>query len=349
MEEVIINYKVTVIIPVFNAENTLEKSVESLINQTIGFENIEVIIVDDNSTDKSKNIIQKYDEKYDNIKGIYLDKNSGFCGKPRNIGINHSSTNNIIFLDADDEYLPNGIETLYKKSIENNSDMILGTHYIRLNEKEKIKTKFFSDDIEWRTLNPKEQKDLDKISLKHFVAAWGKLYKKNIIEKNNIKFPEDTNAEDICFYFNYLLNSNKITILNKTPVYNYNIAENTAIHGHDINKFNNFLKGIKYQKELFKDSDLSFQVSMNENIESLLLIFTNLNKNNKKEAIEKIYDFEKSLGFNINPEKKEIRILNNEILKQNFNTAIRLSNLYSKLYNNKTLQNAYKKLNNTRN
>ena len=110
-------YKVSVIIPVYNADKYLRTAIESVINQTIGFENIELIIVNDNSTDNSRRIIEEYSSKYDNIVDIHLEKNSGYPGKPRNVGIEIANAPYLIFLDADDEYLPealkrNGINTI---------------------------------------------------------------------------------------------------------------------------------------------------------------------------------------------------------------------------------------------
>ena len=64
-------YKVSVIIPVYNAENSLKHCINSVINQTIGFENIELILVDDNSSDGSKSIIMDYANEYDNIKPVF--------------------------------------------------------------------------------------------------------------------------------------------------------------------------------------------------------------------------------------------------------------------------------------
>lgn len=84
-------YKVSVIIPVYNADKYLRTAIESVINQTIGFENIELIIVNDNSTDNSRNIIEEYSSKYENIVDIHLEKNSGYPGKPRNVGIERAT------------------------------------------------------------------------------------------------------------------------------------------------------------------------------------------------------------------------------------------------------------------
>ena len=83
------NYKISIIIPIYNAQDTLKIAINSVINQTIGFENIELILVDDKSTDKSKDIINNYSNKYDNVKSIFLKENNGSPSKPRNIGIDN--------------------------------------------------------------------------------------------------------------------------------------------------------------------------------------------------------------------------------------------------------------------
>ena len=119
------NYKISIIIPTFNIEKDLERAIKSLITQTIGFKNIEVVIVDDCSTDGTRNLILDYANKYDNIKYIFLETNSGSAGKPRNIGITHASADYIMFLDNDDEYVDEACEILYNKIKETNSNVLL--------------------------------------------------------------------------------------------------------------------------------------------------------------------------------------------------------------------------------
>ena len=97
-------YKISMIIPVYNAEKYLKRTINSIINQSIGFENIELILVDDNSQDNSKSIIEEYVAKYDNVIGIYSDKNHGFPGFGRNKGIEIASGQYIMFSDNDDEH-----------------------------------------------------------------------------------------------------------------------------------------------------------------------------------------------------------------------------------------------------
>ena len=99
--------------PVYNAEKELNAAIDSIINQSLGFEKIELIIVDDCSTDNSRNIISDYANEYDNIVPVFLDENSGLPGKPRSLGIKYASADYISFLDSDDEYLKEGLENLY--------------------------------------------------------------------------------------------------------------------------------------------------------------------------------------------------------------------------------------------
>ena len=119
------DYKISMIIPTFNVEDDLKRAIDSLINQTIGFEYIEVILVDDFSTDNTRQVILDYSGKYENIKYIFLESNSGSAGRPRNIGIKNASADYIMFLDNDDEYVPEACKILYDKIIETDVNMII--------------------------------------------------------------------------------------------------------------------------------------------------------------------------------------------------------------------------------
>ena len=340
-------YKISVIIPVFNAEEDLKNAIESIINQTFGFENIEMVLVDDASTDNSKSIIKNYQKDYENIKLVELEENSGLPGKPRSLGIEYASSDYIIFLDSDDTYEKEAFEILYATITKTNSDFVISSHFINLNG-EKIKANLIQTNEEIVSFKPLEnQETFNKLSHNQLVAPWGKIFKKELLTKNNIKFPEDSLCEDTYFYFKSLINSSKVTILPQKYLYVYNVFENknTAIHGHNIKKFDYFLKGINYTKDLLEKINLSMNVFLDENISSLLLIFSNLNKNDKKEAILKIYEFEKDLDINIS--RKEIDILNNYILKKKFKKAILLSDFYSLLYNNNLIKKVYRKSNNS--
>lgn len=111
-------YEISIIIPIFNAENEIKNTISSIINQTFGFEKIELILVDDKSTDNSREVINNYAKLYNNIKAIFLEKNTGNPSTPRNVGMEHASAPYMMFVDADD--------CLVKDCCENVYDLIVG-------------------------------------------------------------------------------------------------------------------------------------------------------------------------------------------------------------------------------
>lgn len=128
-------YKISIIVPVFNVEDTLQDALDSIKNQSIGFENLEVIFVDDKSTDDSSNIIRDFSKRYDNVKSICLSENSGFAGKPRNVGIENATAPYLMFLDPDDIFLEDACEVLYDNITENDLELVSGNYNINRDEK----------------------------------------------------------------------------------------------------------------------------------------------------------------------------------------------------------------------
>ncbi len=117
-------YLVSLIIPIYNAENFLENTINSVINQSIGFHNIELILIDDNSKDDSRKIINEYSKKYDNIHCYYSDKNHGFPGFGRNVGLENSTTEYVMFMDNDDELDKDICKKLYETITTENVDIV---------------------------------------------------------------------------------------------------------------------------------------------------------------------------------------------------------------------------------
>ncbi len=118
-------YKISVIIPTYNVEKYIEVCINSVINQTIGFDNIELIVVDDCSTDNTYKILEEYCKKYNNFFLFKTDKKSGVGGKPRNIGINNAHGKYLMFSDADDFFTLNACEIMYNAIEQKNADFII--------------------------------------------------------------------------------------------------------------------------------------------------------------------------------------------------------------------------------
>ena len=341
------DYKISVIIPVYNAEETLKTAIESVINQSIGFDNIELIIVNDNSRDNSKKVIDSYSEKYENINGIHLEKNSGFPGKPRNIGIDNAHAPYLVFLDADDEYLPNAFEIYYNTITKEKSDFVMSTHYWNLeNDKVKVNILHESDeDYDLINFDPLLNEENFRKTTYYHVSPWGKIFDKNVIMKNNIRFLEDSLSEDAYFYYKTLINSKKITFLPNDALYIYNIADSndSIIHSHNLKTFDAFLKGFEEVLKLLEDVPFKKTHPIRASVQSLILLFSNLTIKEKKENIHRVYELESTINEEIYLPLREVKLLNDEILKQHYTRAIILSEIYSKLYNNNFIRKFYRK------
>ena len=122
-------YKISVLVPVYNTEKTLSKCLDSILKQTI-INDIEIVIVNDGSTDNSQVIIDNYVDKYKNI-FKYKQKNQGL-GATRNKGIELASGEYIAFLDSDDWVDENYYELMYKKAKEENSELVISSYIVNI-------------------------------------------------------------------------------------------------------------------------------------------------------------------------------------------------------------------------
>lgn len=121
-------YKISIIIPTHNIEKYLVESVNSLFNQTIGIQNVEIIMVDDHSSDGTAAIIDNYANNYNNFIPIHLTENSGLPGKPRNIGLEKATGEYLMFMDHDDCYASDALETFYNKITIEGADVIFSRY-----------------------------------------------------------------------------------------------------------------------------------------------------------------------------------------------------------------------------
>lgn len=189
---------ISIVIPVYNLEGYIAKCIDSIVNQS--YKNIEIIIIDDGSTDKSPEIIKIYENKDRRIQ-YYFQDNKG-PGSARNIGIKKAQGSWITFVDGDDTVSPKFIEKLYFATTKHNCDMAL-CNFIMENDKPNNEKPIV------KILNSKDEiaeimlKDMWKYKICTFMS-FGKLMKTEIIKRNNIKFPENiNNAEDLIFSIDY--------------------------------------------------------------------------------------------------------------------------------------------------
>ncbi|GEM_PF-1559803 len=122
---------ITVIVPCYNVENYLEKCLYSLVRQS--FNSLEVIMVEDCSTDGTKKIVRRYEKKYENFHAIYNQKNGGL-GNARNVGIAAAKSEFIGFLDSDDWLPENFLEEMYETLVSNDADISMCDVYLRYDD-----------------------------------------------------------------------------------------------------------------------------------------------------------------------------------------------------------------------
>jgi len=195
--------KVSVIVPVYNVESYIEKCLKSLVKQTV--EDIEIIIVNDGSTDSSVDIINNYRNKYPK-KIIYLEKENGGLSDARNYGIPYAKGEYISFLDADDYVEENMYQKMYELAKKEISDMVECNFYWQYPNKLK-------EDIGVRYNGKHEM--LQNIR----VVAWNKLIKREVIVNNNLQFPKGYRYEDVEFTYKLLPYINRVSFLKEPMVY----------------------------------------------------------------------------------------------------------------------------------
>lgn len=202
---------VSIIIPVYNIKNYLNECVESVINQS--YKNIEIIIVDDGSSDGSNKICDFFKQKDNRIK-VFHKKNGGLSDA-RNYGMNRCSGEYICFIDGDDAIPQKYVENLLIPAVNNNADMAITDAIVFESSRRKID---YGTEPICEIWGSEECMKEMLIANKCGHSAWGKLYKKEIW--NDIKFPEGKLYEDYLTLYRVVAKCNKIIFLS-TPMYYY--------------------------------------------------------------------------------------------------------------------------------
>jgi len=217
---------VSIIVPVYNIEDYIEECLNSIIDQS--YENIEIILVDDGSVDKSSDICDRYSSKDKRIKVIH--KKNGGLSDARNRGIKESSGEYLSFVDGDDYLDKDFIKMLLELLLKNNADISVCEYfkYDGINIKKKTKNTGSN------TFNNIEAiKDIFAPSSICEVMTWNKLYKKKLFIDNDISFPEGKIHEDNFTTYKLFYYSQKITYSNK-PLYYYRQRLNSIMSSQDI-------------------------------------------------------------------------------------------------------------------
>ena len=190
-------YKISLIIPIYNAEQYLRNLLESIINQTMNFKDIQVIMVDDLSKDKSREIMKEYSDKYDNFISIYLPKNNKIAGTARNEGMKVANGKYLMFADSDDFYPNDACKMMYDTIEEKNADFITA-NYINADFDGTVWDKPIFDQEKYKDFKLSIT-DYDKSFYILNSSACNKIFRKSFVDEQGIKFLEGVPAEDAFF------------------------------------------------------------------------------------------------------------------------------------------------------
>ncbi|WP_298422694.1 glycosyltransferase family 2 protein [uncultured Kordia sp.] len=210
--------KVSIIIPVYNTEKYLKKSLNSAINQTL--KELDIVIVDDKSTDNSLQIIQEFQKKDDRITVIALEKNRG-NGFGRNSAIQKASAPYIMFLDSDDWLEPNAVEIVYNEATRKQSEVLIFGYF-------EVKTDKKGNIINTYPVLPTLEDGATNFipyylsNRKGFSsAAWSYIFSRDHIIHNEVKFTENIFFEDIEFVSKAVIKAKRIDVYKEQALYSY--------------------------------------------------------------------------------------------------------------------------------
>lgn len=195
--------KVSVIVPFYNVEGYIEKCLDTLVNQTL--KGIEIVLVNDGSTDRSIEIVNKFLRRYPE-KIVYLEKENGGLSDARNYAIPYAKGEYIAFLDSDDYVEKDMYEEMYNLAKKEESDMVECDFYWEYPDKQK-------EDV--GAIYHGKNEMIEKIR----VVAWNKLIKKEILEKSQVRFPKGYRYEDTEFTYKLIPYIEKVSFLKKPCIH----------------------------------------------------------------------------------------------------------------------------------
>ena len=236
------NKLVSIIVPIYNVEQFLDRCIDSVVKQT--YKNLEIILVNDGSTDSSLEICKRWKNKDKRI--ILVNKKNGGLSDARNSGIDKSNGEFLYFLDSDDFIENNTIELMMKKMAEHNSEIVISNRYHYYdNGKKIIKFKMEKNDLILDT----ETSLFELNNFKYYdMSACSKLFKKDLFEQ--IRFPIKKLCEDFYVMYKILEKSKKIIYIS-TPLYYYYQREGSISKNKNMNI--DFVIAAKEQMEYLEE------------------------------------------------------------------------------------------------
>ena len=312
------NCKVSVIVPVYNAEVFLHRCVDSLLNQTL--EDIEIILVDDGSKDSSPAICDEYAEKHDNVTVLHIE-NSG-PARARNKGIEIAKGDYIGFADSDDYCHVEQFEKLYNNAKENNSDIAMCSFFVdNTKEIKPVNIAFDSlcssnDEIKNRIISCFYGEYVHGLN-----SLWIKIFKRSMLMNNNIRMNENLmRAEDMWFIFDALKVSNVFSFIPDNLYYYYQ-NDLSIMHNPKNDSYDHWVTN---RQRLLKENetlnlDIDYNLFYKDFIYKTIMFCRDKVKLNQKEIVRSVledFTFKNAISYDANL-PIHIRLINS-LIKMKF-------------------------------
>jgi glycosyltransferase involved in cell wall biosynthesis len=305
---------ISVIIPAYNEENTLEACVESVFaNQ---FFSLECILVDDGSTDSTLELCKELATRYPSVK-VFTKKNSG-PADTRNLGLAKATGTFITFVDADDTIPSNALRRMYEKVLETDSDIIIGNHLRKDSQGRFSESAYFKRWLQCRSNLSLADEPEALLS----VHAWGKLYKSSFLKKNALTFPPGERwGEDIVFTYKALTRTTNFSFIS-TIVYYYHLRkrhEQNLTNQATLSTIRSFVQLRTYTEEIFRNCDTPLYRRIREGRIKHSLAYhclQNIIRNNNPESFHELQSIVKSALTQIEPTSVTSDIRLNTVLDQ---------------------------------
>ena len=257
--------RISVLIPVYNAENFLDESINSLLNQS--FDDFELICVNDGSRDNSLKMLNGFAKKDERVK--VFNKENGGCGSARNRALDEASGEYIYFFDPDDLLPSDTFEEVYKSAVFNLVDMVIFKANIfdenGIRDDEiffKLYKNLKQNDYERFTFN---YKDVDDFIVGGGFAPWAKLYKKEFLDSyDDFRFNIGLAFDDVPFHVKSMVRAKRLAYVNKIlyhyRVDNVNSVNSTSSNGFDIFKIIDIVKEFLINEGVFEEFEKRFYI-----------------------------------------------------------------------------------------
>lgn len=242
---------ISVIIPVFNAESYLNRCLDTVLAQT--YQELEILLINDGSTDHSGEICDEYASKDKRVKIIHKI-NSGVSAT-RNVGLANATGEYILFVDSDDYLEPGMVESLVGKAVENNCDIVMCGYYIQTGNSAVLEK---MDYLEYYGSNSEV---IDKLIARFYTgentglnSLWNKLIRRKIYQDNCVKFNTDLKrAEDMWFVFECLKHTERLSFINEA-FYHYVQNPDSIMHILYLDQYRQW----KYTRTRLLDENIQF-------------------------------------------------------------------------------------------